>query len=100
MNWVLDFKLYVPVVSCHCHDANSSTEGTRAESSALSFLPNQVWPEAFWLLLSSGAAWFAVIQHKLLKYFADYPKGGKNTLELLQVICRNKNNIHKSWALG
>lgn len=38
---------------------------------------------------------FMVAQHKLSKYFADYQKGGKNTLEFPQVICRNKNNIHK-----
>lgn len=41
-----------------------------------------------------------VIQFKLLKYFADYQKGGKNILELLQDISKNKNDTHKSLALG
>lgn len=35
MNRALDFNLCVPLVLCHCRGANSSTEGTRAESSAL-----------------------------------------------------------------
>lgn len=74
MNRALDFNLYVSLVLCHCHDAKLQYRGHEGRILCSQF-PAQA---GVTILLSSGAAWFMVIQHKLLKYFADHQKGGKN----------------------
>lgn len=64
MNQGLDLNLYV---LCHCCGANSSTGGSRTESSAL--CPAQAG-------VTRSLLAFMVIQHKLLKYFSDYQTAG------------------------
>lgn len=95
MNQALDFTLCVPLVSCHCGGADSS-----AEPSALTLLPKQVWPEAFWLLLFLWIYDLWPLSTNSWSVLQITKRRGKNTLEFLQVICRSKNKIHKLLGFG
>lgn len=78
-------------LSCVTVVVQTPVQGARGQNPLLSVLPKQVWPEAFWHLWSFSTNYWSI--------FLITKRQVRILLNCCKFFCRNKNNIHKSWAL-